>query len=137
MGAVREGLPSGRYGRATDERADRTLKVVGAVLGAGAVAVLGWFGFSYFTSQDVTGQVTAFQVVSDDAVQVRLEVTKGESATGVCTLRALDADHAEVGRKDVTIDQRRDDVVRVVTVRTTSRATAAELVDCESADGGR
>ncbi|MGW7595324.1 DUF4307 domain-containing protein, partial [Streptomyces rubiginosohelvolus] len=65
-----------------------------------------------------------------DAVEVRLEITKEKDATGVCTVRTLDKYHDEVGRKDFTFGQRQEDMVKVVTVRTTARATSAELIDC-------
>ncbi|MEU5734178.1 MULTISPECIES: DUF4307 domain-containing protein [Streptomyces] len=131
MAAVREGLPDGRYGRSADARADRTLKIVGAVLGAGLLALIAWFGYDYIAGQDVSGRLTGFKVVADDAVDVRLEITKDKDATGVCTVRTLDEYHDEVGRKDFTFDQREGDLVKVVTVRTTARATTAELIGCE------
>ncbi len=131
MAAVREGLPDGRYGRSADARADRTLKIVGAVLGAGLLALITWFGYDYITGQDVSGRLTGFKVVADDAVDVRLEITKDKDATGVCTVRTLDEYHDEVGRKDFTFGQRESDLVKVVTVRTTARATSAELIGCE------
>ncbi|MBD3006635.1 DUF4307 domain-containing protein [Streptomyces sp. 5-10] len=130
MAAVREGLPDGRYGRSADARADRTLKIVGAVLGAGLLALIAWFGYDYIAGQDVSGRLTGFKVVADDAVEVRLEITKDKDATGVCTVRTLDEYHDEVGRKDFTFGQRQEDMVKVVTVRTTARATSAELIDC-------
>ncbi|WP_413807473.1 DUF4307 domain-containing protein [Streptomyces sp. OE57] len=131
MAAVREGLPDGRYGRSADARADRTLKIVGAVLGAGLLALIAWFGYDYIAGQDVSGRLTGFKVVADDAVEVRLEITKDKDATGVCTVRTLDEYHDEVGRKDFTFGQPREDMVKVVTVRTTARATSAELIGCE------
>ncbi|MBI0381614.1 DUF4307 domain-containing protein [Streptomyces albiflaviniger] len=130
MAAVREGLPDGRYGRSADARADRTLKIVGAVLGAGLLALIAWFGYDYIAGQDVSGRLTGFKVVADDAVEVRLEISKEKDATGVCTVRTLDQYHDEVGRKDFTFGQRQEDMVKVVTVRTTARATSAELIDC-------
>ncbi|WP_086706842.1 DUF4307 domain-containing protein [Streptomyces antimycoticus] len=131
MAAVREGLPDGRYGRSADARADRTLKIVGAALGAGLLALIAWFGYDYIAGQDVSGRLTGFKVVADDAVDVRLEITKDKDVTGVCTVRTLDEYHDEVGRKDFTFDQREGDLVKVVTVRTTARATTAELIGCE------
>ncbi|MDT0545769.1 MULTISPECIES: DUF4307 domain-containing protein [Streptomyces] len=137
MATVREGLPDGRYGRSADQRADRKLKILGAVLGAGFLAMIAWFGYSYITGQqEISGRVIAFKVVSDDAVEVRLEITKDTGTAGVCTLRTLDADHAEVGRKDFTFGKGQGDTVKVVTVRTTGRATTAELVGCDPVSGG-
>ncbi|POX41646.1 DUF4307 domain-containing protein [Streptomyces sp. Ru73] len=130
MAAVRDGLPDGRYGRTADERADRTLKIVGAVLGAALVAMIAWFGISYITGQDLSGRLVSYKVVSDSAVQAHLEVVKDTGAKGVCTLRSQSADGAEVGRKDVPVDQAKDQVDTVITIRTTARATNAELVGC-------
>ena len=39
--------PEGRYGRSSDERADRTLKVVGTVLAVALLGIVGWFGYHY------------------------------------------------------------------------------------------
>ncbi|MFI0774807.1 DUF4307 domain-containing protein [Streptomyces sp. NPDC021212] len=136
MSAVRQGLPEGRYGRSVDERADRKLKIIGSVLGAGLIALIAWFGYAYVIDEDVSGQLTGFKVTSDDTVEVRLEITKDKDATAECTVRAQDTYHEEVGRKSFTFGQRQDDMVKIVTVRTTSRATSAELVACGSAADG-
>ncbi|WP_030623283.1 DUF4307 domain-containing protein [Streptomyces sclerotialus] len=130
MAAVRDGLPDGRYGRTADERADRKLKVIGAVLGAALIGVIAWFGISYITGQDLSGRLVSYKVVSDSAVQAHLEVVKDTDAKGVCTLRSQSADGAEVGRKDVPVEQAKGQVDTVVTIRTTARATNAELVGC-------
>jgi hypothetical protein len=133
MSAVREGLPEGRYGRSADERADRKLKIIGSVLGAGLIALIAWFGYAYVVDQDVNGQLTGFKVTADDTVDVRLEITKDKDTTAECTVRTLDTYHEEVGRKSFTFGQRQDDMIKVVTVRTTGRATSAELVGCGAA----
>ncbi|MEU4682328.1 DUF4307 domain-containing protein [Streptomyces xinghaiensis] len=135
MTATRTPLPEGRYGRPADERTDRVLKVTGAVLGAGALALLGWFGYSYVSGQDVTGELIKFQVVSDDSVQAHLEVRKDAATPGLCTLRSLSESGAEVGWKDVRFDERAERIDKVVTVRTTERATAVELLGCRPAPG--
>ncbi|MFF7650290.1 DUF4307 domain-containing protein [Streptomyces sp. NPDC007983] len=136
MSAVREGLPEGRYGRSADERADRKLKIIGSVLGAGLIALIAWFGYAYVVEEDVSGQLTGFKVTAGNTVDVRLEITKDRDSTAVCTVRALDTYHDEVGRKSFTFGQRQDDLIKVMTVRTTGRATSAELVGCDSATDG-
>ncbi|MEU8914738.1 MULTISPECIES: DUF4307 domain-containing protein [Streptomyces] len=136
MTAVREGLPDGRYGRSADERADRKLKIIGAVLGAALLGVIGWSGISYISDQDLSGRVIGWDAVSDHAVKVHLEVVKDTDTTGVCTLRSQAEDGSEVGRKDITVDQRSGQVDTEVTVRTTKRATNAVLVGC-TASGTR
>ncbi|PBC84756.1 protein of unknown function [Streptomyces sp. 2224.1] len=136
MTAVREGLPDGRYGRSADARADRNLKIIGAVLGAALLAVIGWCGVSYISGQGLSARVITWDAVSDHAVKVHLEVVKDTDAKGVCTLRSQAEDGSEVGRKDVTVDQRSAQVDTEVTVRTTKRATNAVLVGCTTSGNG-
>ncbi|MGW6981717.1 DUF4307 domain-containing protein [Streptomyces sp. NPDC054932] len=133
MSAVREGLPEGRYGRSADERADRKLKIIGSVLGALLLGVIGWIGWGYVAGQSVSAEVIKFQVISDTEVKVHLEVRKEFSVTGVCSLSSQDKEHAEVGRADFTFAQDRSRVDEVVTLKTTSRATMIELVGCQPA----
>ncbi|MFG2223852.1 DUF4307 domain-containing protein [Streptomyces sp. NPDC048644] len=135
MTAVRDGLPDGRYGRTADQRSDRKLKIVGAVFGAVLLGVVVWCGASYIAGQDLSGRVITWDAVSDSAVKVHLEVVKDADAKGVCTLRSQSEDGAEVGRKDVTVDQRGSQVDTEVTVRTTARATNAVLVGCTASGG--
>lgn len=136
MSAVREGLPEGRYGRSADERADRKLKVVGSVLGAVLLGVVGWIGWDYIAGKSVSAEVIKFQVVSDTEVKVHLEVRKESSVTGVCTLSSQDKEHGEVGRADFTFAQPVGRVDEMVSLKTTSRATMIELVGCQPAGAG-
>ncbi len=131
MTAVREELPEGRYGRSVDERADRKLRILGAVLGVALLGMTGWFGYDYIASQKISGELIKFDVTSDSEVQVHLEVRKDADATGTCTLRSRAEDGGEVGRVDVAVDQRGETRIdQVVKVRTTAGATSAELVGC-------
>ncbi|MFB6616094.1 DUF4307 domain-containing protein [Streptomyces sp. NPDC085524] len=135
MSAVREGLPEGRYGRSADERADRKLKIVGSALGVVLLGVIGWIGWDYMAGQSVSAEVIKFQVVSDTEVKVHLEVRKGASETGVCTLTSQDKEHGEVGRADFTFAQSATRVDEVVSLKTTGRAAMIELVGCQPAAG--
>ncbi|MCF3963500.1 DUF4307 domain-containing protein [Streptomyces fuscigenes] len=130
MAQVRTQAPAGRYGRSADERADRKLKIVGSVLGAAAVIGLGYYGFHTIADQSVSGQVVSYEQVTPSEVHIHLEVNKGKSTTGSCTVRALDTDHNEVGRKTVRYDQPKTQIDQIITLRTTARSTAAELVGC-------
>ncbi|MFJ3763759.1 DUF4307 domain-containing protein [Streptomyces sp. NPDC090082] len=130
MSAVREQLPEGRYGRSADERADRKLRVVGAVLGVVFLGVMGWFGWYYVVDNKISAEMIKFEVVSDAEVQVHLEIRKDEDADGVCTLRSRSEDGTEVARKDVRVDDAASRIDRVFTLRTTARATSAELIGC-------
>ncbi|MCD9142693.1 DUF4307 domain-containing protein [Streptomyces albireticuli] len=136
MAAVREGLPEGRYGRSADERADRKLKVVGAVLGACLLGVIGWSAVHYITSSDVTGQLIRSKPVSDDTVEAVLEIRKDKDATAICTVRSLGEDGGEVARKDITLDRREGHFTQLVTLHTTRRASATALEGCTSSSRG-
>ncbi|MEU9856676.1 DUF4307 domain-containing protein [Streptomyces sp. NPDC047974] len=130
MSAVREQPPEGRYGRSADERADRKLKIAGAVLGTLFLAMIGWFGWHYVGANRISAEMIKFDVVSDSEVQVHLEVRKDQGVEGVCTLRSRSEDGAEVARKDVVVDEPEGRVDRVYSLRTTARATSAELLGC-------
>ncbi|MCX5404992.1 DUF4307 domain-containing protein [Streptomyces sp. NBC_00335] len=133
MSAVREELPQDRYGRSADQRADRKLKIIGSVLGAGLLGMVGWIGWDYVAGQSVSAEVIKFKVVSDSAVEVHLEVRKGASETGVCTLSSQDEGHGEVGRADFTFAQKSGRVDEMVTLKTTGRATMIDLIGCRVA----
>ena len=130
-------MVDGRYGRSHgaegEARADRKLKITGGVLGVLFLALIAWIGGSYVSGEDVSGEIIKFKVVSDRAVEVHLEVRKDSGTAGVCTLRTRAEDGAEVGRKDASFSKDKSRVDSVVTVRTTSRATSAELMGCETA----
>ncbi|MFE6226443.1 MULTISPECIES: DUF4307 domain-containing protein [unclassified Streptomyces] len=130
MSAVREQPPEGRYGRSADERADRKLRIAGAVLGTLFVAMIGWFGWHHVVDSKISAEMIKFDVVSDTEVQVHLEIRKDQGVEGVCTLRSRSEDGAEVARKDVTVSEPGSRVDRVYTLRTTARATSAELMGC-------
>ncbi|MFD7066330.1 DUF4307 domain-containing protein [Streptomyces sp. NPDC059913] len=135
MTAVRETTVENRYGRSADQQADRKLKIIGSVLGVVLLGVVGWIGYDYVTGQDISAEVIKRQVVSDQQVDVHLEVRKDKDAKGYCTLRAQHQDGSDVARKDFRFDARTDRIDEVLTLRTTARATSVELLGC-TADGG-
>ncbi|ONK11819.1 DUF4307 domain-containing protein [Streptomyces sp. MP131-18] len=135
MADVRAMAPEGRYGRsgAADARTDRRLKIIGLVLGVLLLGFVAWAGVSYIGEQKVSGELTGFQVVSDEQIDVNLAVRKPADTDGVCTVRAQAEDGLEVGRADFRFDENGDSAHRTVTLRTTGRATAAELMGCSQA----
>ncbi|MEU2245516.1 DUF4307 domain-containing protein [Streptomyces sp. NPDC019224] len=135
MTAVREALPENRYGRSADQRADRKLKIIGAVLGVALLGTVGWIGYGYVDGHGLSGEMIKFRIASDDRAEVHLEVRKDRDAKGYCTLRSLSEEGAEVARKDFRFDDDSDRIDRVLTLRTTSRATAVELLGCTEDDG--
>ncbi|MBW8701223.1 hypothetical protein MBT84_16590 [Streptomyces sp. MBT84] len=124
-------LPQGRYGRSADERADRTLKIVGSVLGVVLLLVVGLFAYHYVFQNKISGEVITFQA-SRDAVEVHLEVRKDADASGYCTLRSQSADGTEVGRADFRFGGHATRIDKVVTLRTTSQGSTAELLGCHT-----
>jgi uncharacterized protein DUF4307 len=137
MAAVQAGPqnspPEGRYGPGADARADRKLRVAAVVAGVLVAVGVGWYGYSSLAGDKVSGQVVAFEAVSDQSLQIHLEVHKGTDTVAVCTVRSVGSDHAEVGRKDVRLTQHGKQVDTVVTVRTTARGQTGELVGCSAA----
>ncbi|MFF2652050.1 DUF4307 domain-containing protein [Streptomyces sp. NPDC058045] len=140
MTAVRAGdtsgpaapAPADRYGRTRDQRTDRTLRRIGAVLGVLLIGAVAWFGYGYITGTKISAEVIKFKAVSDSAVEAHLEVHKDAGTGGYCTLRSLAADGSEVGRADFRFGQHRSRIDTVVTLRTTARGTSAELVGCQA-----
>ncbi|CAG7602002.1 DUF4307 domain-containing protein [Actinacidiphila bryophytorum] len=128
--------PDGRYGPGADARADRRLRIAAVVAGVLVAAGVGWYGYDTLSGDKVSGQVVAFEAVSDQALQIHLEVHKGAGTVAVCTVRSVGTDHAEVGRKDVRLAQHSKQVDTVVTVRTTARGETGELVGCSVAPRG-
>ncbi|MES4891667.1 DUF4307 domain-containing protein [Streptomyces sp. NPDC096012] len=124
-------LPEGRYGRSSDERADRKLKIAGAVLGAVLLALVGYFAYHYVVQTEISAQVITFES-SDDAVKVHLEVHKDAGTEGYCTLRSQSADGAEVGRADFRFSGPATRIDKVVTLRTTAKGTTAQLLGCHA-----
>ncbi|MDH6134952.1 hypothetical protein P3T37_004362 [Kitasatospora sp. MAA4] len=125
------GVPEGRYGSRGDREADRRLKVVGAVLGVLALALIAWLGGTYLLQQSkLNGTVVAFQVVSDSQVQVQLSVNKDSGTGGICTIRSQSPDGTVVGQTDVAIPTHGTTFEQVATIRTTARGTTGELLSC-------
>ncbi|MFF7448720.1 MULTISPECIES: DUF4307 domain-containing protein [unclassified Streptomyces] len=123
--------PEGRYGRSSDERADHKLKIAGAVLGALLLALIGYFAYHYVGQNKISAEVISFDV-ERDAVKVHLEVRKDSGASGYCTVRSQAASGAEVGRADFRFDGDATRIDKVVTLRTTSPGTTAQLLGCHA-----
>jgi hypothetical protein len=123
--------PEGRYGRSSDERADRTLRIVGAVLAVALLALVGWFGYHYVGKNEISAEVISFEL-GERSVRVHLEVRKDAGADGYCTLRSQAENGAEVGRADFRFAGDATRIDEVVTLRTTSPGTTAQLLGCHA-----
>ena len=124
-------LPEGRYGRSSDERADRKLKIAGTVLGALLLALIGYFAYHYVGQNKISGEVITFEP-HKDSVQIHLEVRKDSGTSGYCTIRSQAADGTEVGRADFRFTGSATRIDRVLTLRTTAPGTTAELLGCHT-----
>ncbi|MBO4258528.1 DUF4307 domain-containing protein [Streptomyces griseorubiginosus] len=124
-------LPEGRYGRSSDERADRKLKIAGTVLGALLLALIGYFAYHYVGQNKISGEVITFEP-HKDSVQIHLEVRKDSGTSGYCTIRSQAADGTEVGRADFRFTGSATRIDRVLTLRTTAPGTTAELLGCHA-----
>ncbi|MFI7402909.1 DUF4307 domain-containing protein [Streptomyces sp. NPDC049541] len=124
-------LPEGRYGRSSDERADRKLKIAGAVLGTLLLVLIGYFAYHYVAENKISAEVITFDA-QKDSVKVHLEVRKDADTSGYCTIRSQSKDGAEVGRADFRFGGHATRIDRVVTLRTTSEGTTAELLGCHA-----
>ncbi|MCX4560542.1 DUF4307 domain-containing protein [Streptomyces umbrinus] len=124
-------LPEGRYGRSTDGRADRRLRIIGAVLGAALLALVGYFAYYYVGGNKISAEIITYDL-SDTSVKVHLEVRKDTDASGYCTIRSQAESGAEVGRADFRFDQDSSRIDKVVTLRTTAPGTTAELLGCHA-----
>ncbi|MFJ9522669.1 DUF4307 domain-containing protein [Kitasatospora sp. NPDC101801] len=131
MDSGRTTVAPARYGKRGDREADRRLRITGLVCGALGLALVGWMGVSYVSKGSVmNGLMPGFQVVSAEAIQVQLSVLKDDGTAGVCTVRAQSEDGGVVGLHDFPIPAAGSRYDEVVTLRTTARATAAELLGC-------
>ncbi|MGW0757565.1 DUF4307 domain-containing protein [Streptomyces sp. NPDC002814] len=124
-------LPEGRYGRSSDERADGRLRVAAIVLGVALTALIGYFAYYYIGQNKISAEVIEFEQ-SKNSVQVHLEVRKDAGASGYCTVRSQAENGAEVGRADFHFDGDATRIDKVVTLRTTSPGTTAELLGCHA-----
>ena len=113
----------------------RVLAVLLAVLFVAVVAAIGAYLWDRFGGEQVRGQVRTFEVRSDSAVAMELEVAKSPGSKAYCVIRARGADGLEVGRDVAVLDAEGTDsrVARgTYVLETSARANTAELAGCTS-----
>jgi hypothetical protein len=126
--------PEGRYG-APGGRPGRGM-VAGVVVLASLF--LGWVIWAALgaAAPEAGARVTAFEVRSDDLIDVRVGATPGSEGTFGCRVQALDRTRAVVGVAGVTLDaDRRGRSERWVAVRTRDRAVTATVASCAEVSG--
>lgn len=120
-----------RYG--TSSRRAGTGLVVAVVLVV--AAFLGWVGWAAVSGADrgLQAEVTAFSVVSDQAIDVSVAAAAGVSGQLSCRLQALDRTHDVVGVGGVRLDADSPTSREVqVTLRTRARAVTAIVGTCSA-----
>ncbi|MCL7429924.1 DUF4307 domain-containing protein [Streptomyces sp. YS415] len=123
--------PEGRYGRSSDARSDHRLKLAAAVLGTLLLAAVAYFGYHYVGQSRISAEIIKYDF-TENAVKVHLEVRKDSGASGYCTIRSQAESGAEVGRADFRFDGDATRIDQVVTLRTTSQGTTAQLLGCHA-----
>ena len=111
----------------------RVLAVLLALLFVGVLAAVASFIWTRYGGEQVRGQVVGFDIASDRAVEMDVEVSKTSGARAYCVIRARSADGREVGRDVAVLDAvgTDDRVARgSFVLRTTARAVTAELAGC-------
>ncbi len=117
--------PPGRYDEPST--AARAVSFLGAALLALALVALLFGLYERRTGSQLTYQVGAYEVVSDTAVRVSFTVNTGGTKTGLCRVRARNADGAEAGVAVIEVGPGRE-VSYLLT--TTSRAVTGEVSGC-------
>lgn len=110
--------------------ARRRFVVVGVVLGLLGTAMGVWFALAATVTKPNWRDVS-FDVVDDQTVDVRFEVTKPRDMTAVCTVLAQEINHGVVGRTQVTVPP--SDQLSTITqarIRTTSLAVIGTVRTC-------
>jgi hypothetical protein len=99
------------------------------------VAGLGIAGklYSMFGEDGVEARVLRYDVTSDSAIRVELEVSGKRETPLKCVVRSRAEDGSEVGRTEVTVPAGTSVVTRIVTLTTTKRAVTGEAKGCTAA----
>ena len=124
------GVPAGRYGQPAPRRRAAAYAAAGVL----AVLALAWVAWVTLGSSDpVSAQVQGYQDVAPHVVRARVVVTAPAEEAVRCTLRALDADRAVIGRTAVTFPAGAPSRGASVDIRVLTSASSVEEVGCSRA----
>ena len=106
------------------------LSVIVVVIGI----ALAYFGYNRFADPAVSGDATAFEIVSSDTVSVQYTVNRADPDEAVaCVVRARNQDGAEVGRREVLVPAGAETQVGAKTeVQTSEPAVIGEVFGCST-----
>ena len=113
-----------------DARSRRAWTVTGAVVGAVAAVLIGWWTLRN-EGQRITATTISYKIESDTSVLVSFDVSRPPGLAVTCSVRAMDGHFTVVGTADIVVPPEGDQVVHLQkAVRTTSRAVTGVVQDC-------
>jgi Domain of unknown function (DUF4307) len=115
--------PADRYGRQRLSRGNRRWIAIGlGVLVLVVGIVIAVIASQRLGSGDVKGELSGYQLIDDETVQVTITVTRDDpSRPVVCIVRARSIDGSETGRREVLVAPSTQKTVQVTTVVKASR----------------
>lgn len=115
-----------RYGRTDRPRWFwPTIAAVGITIG---IALAAWVGFQ---KEPVSARVYAYDITSDNAITVSVDVVRPDPIAVRCTVYAQAYDHSIVGEKTVDVAASPEEVQRIdIDVQTERRAVTGVLRTC-------
>jgi hypothetical protein len=115
--------PAARYGRQRLSRRNRRrIAIVLTVLVLVAGFVIAVIASQRFGTGDVKGELSGYQIVDDETVEVTISVTRNDpSRPVVCIVRARSIDGGETGRREVLVGPSAQATVQVTTIVKASR----------------
>ena len=111
-------------------RRRRAWMVTGAVVGAVAAVLIGWWTLRN-EGQRITATTISYKIESDTSVLVSFDVSRPPGLAVTCSVRAMDGHFTVVGTADIVVPPEGEQVVHLQkAVRTTSRAVTGVVQDC-------
>ena len=125
--------PAARYGRQrlTHRSRRRVIVILSAVTVAAGLA-LALVAYQRLGTGQVKGELSGYQLVDADTVQVTFSVTRDDpSRPVVCIVRARSIDGAETGRREVLVAPSSQPTVQVTTVvKSTKPPVVGDVYGC-------
>lgn len=119
-----------RYGRAPRTRRWPVL-VLGVLVVVAGIGV-GYLGWQQYGPDEIQTEQLGYIVLDDSTIEVRIKLTRADPEKPVvCFVRAMDADIAEVGRREILIEGSEHGTVEFTTmVRTSERPASGAVYGC-------
>lgn len=125
--------PATRYGSREQSRSNRRwILFAVAVLSVVVGVVVAVVAFQRFNSNEVKGELTGYQLIDDETVEVTIGVERPDpSKPVVCIVRARSKDGSETGRREILVPPGSGRVVQVTTeVKSTRKPVMGDIYGC-------